>query len=158
MIIDIRRTVIRTQLRRFITLILITLIMLMVMLLGSLQNDFLGINKYQWGLIIGAIYIISLIIEGMFELNYIYFSDEEGKIIFRYFSMSVFSRKKNSIEIPIERFGGYKIVESLGGFKKQIIFYHKLKKEKAKYLPVSITSLSKEQLATLKKTLDRYKV
>jgi hypothetical protein len=157
MIIDIQRIVIKTQLRRLITLLLVVLAILIVVFLGSLQNDFLGINKYQWGLIIFAVYIISVIIEGLLELNYIYFSDEEGAIIFRYFPMSLFSRKKNSIEIPLERFAGYEIIESFGGLKKQIIFYHKLKKGSAKYKPVSITGLNKEQLQTLIKTLNRHK-
>jgi hypothetical protein len=132
--------------------------MLMIVLLGSLQNDFLGINKYQWGLIVGLIYIISLMVEGVLELNYIYFSDDEELIIFRYFSMSVFSRKKNSIEIPKDKFGGYKIVESFGGFKKQIILYQQLKKEKAKYLPVSITGMNKEQITLLTNALDKHMV
>lgn len=156
MVIDIKRTVIRTQLRRFITLIVVTLIMLMIVLLGNLQNDFLGINKYQWGLIVGLIYIISLMVEGALELNYIYFSDDEDLIIFRYFSMSVFSRKKNSIEIPKDKFGGYKIVSSMGGFKKQIILYQQLKKEKAKYRPVSITGMNKEQITLLTNALDKH--
>lgn len=157
MVIDIKRTVIRTQLRRLITLLLITLIILIIIFLGNLQNEFLGINKYQWGSIVFIVYLISLIVEGILELNYIYFSDEEGAIIFRYFSMSLFSRKKNSIEIPIDRFGGYEIIESYGGLKKQIIFYHKTKKGTAKYRPVSITSLNSEQFNLLKKTLDSRK-
>lgn len=158
MIIDIKRTVIKIQLRRLITLLLFTLIILIVILLGSLQNDFLGINKYQWGLIIFMVYLLTVAIESLFDLNYIYFSDEEGKIIFRYFSMSIFSRKKNSIEMPVDRFGGYEIVETLGGLKKQIIFYQNLKKEKARYRPVSITGLNKMELNLLKTTLDKYKV
>jgi hypothetical protein len=156
MLIDIKRTVIKTQLRRLITLIAVTLIMLMIVLLGGRQNDFLGINRYQWGLIVGLIYILSLMIEGALELNYIYFSDDEDMIIFRYFSMSVFNKKKNSIEIPKDKFGGYKIVESLGGFKKQIILYQQLKKEKAKYRPVSITSLKGDELKILTTSLDKY--
>ena len=95
-------------------------------------------------------------IEGALELNYIYFSDDEDMIIFRYFSMSVFNKKKNSIEIPKDKFGGYKIVESLGGFKKQIILYQQLKKEKAKYRPVSITSLKGDELKILTTSLDKY--
>ncbi len=157
MVIDIKRTVIRTQLRRLITLLLVVLIILMMMLLGTLQNDFLGINKYNWGLIIGVVYIFALITEGFFELNYVYFSDEGDDIIFRYFSMSIFSRKKNSIEIPKDRFGGYEIIEALGGLKKQIVLYYQLKKEKASYRPVSITSLNNEQLKMLTSTLDKYR-
>lgn len=157
MVIDIKRTVIRTQLRRLITLVLVVMVILMMMLLGSMQNDFLGVNKYQWGLIIGIVYIFALITEGFFELNYIYFSDEEDKIVFRYFSMSIFNRRKNSIEIPKDHYGGYEIIESFGGIKKQVTFYHKLKKEKAKYRPVSITSLNKEQFNLLTATLDKYR-
>jgi hypothetical protein len=157
MVIDIKRTVIRTHLRRLITLIAFTLIVLMVVLVGNVKNVFLGISKYQWALILGLLYFLSVIFESMLDMNYIYFSDRDEKIIFRYFSMSIFSKKKNSIEIPKNEFGGYQIVHSLYGMKRSIIFFHKIKDKTAKYAPVSISSLNKKQLQQIIIALDKYK-
>ena len=127
MVIDIKRTVIKTQIRRMITLISFTVIILVVVLVFNLQNTILGMNKYQWGLIIGLLYFLSIIIESVLDLNYIYFSDSDDHIILRYFSMSIFNKKKHSIEIPKDVFGGYQLVSSLKGLKHKIILMEKVK-------------------------------
>lgn len=158
MTIDIKRTVLYTQLRRFITLIVFCLIILLVILLGSLRSDILGLDKYSWALIIGLVYVITLIVESVLEFNYIYFNDEGSNIIFRYFSMSMFSRKKSSIEIPKNEFGGYKLQTYLWGLKKKIVLLHKFKDHNAPYPEVSLTGLSREELKVLLKTLDLWRV
>lgn len=157
MVIDIKRTVIKTQIRRMITLISFTVIILVVVLVFNLQNTILGMNKYQWGLIIGLLYFLSIIIESVLDLNYIYFSDSDDHIILRYFSMSIFNKKKHSIEIPKDVFGGYQLVSSLKGLKHKIILMEKVKDKTAKYMPVSLSSLNKKQLKQLITTLDKYK-
>ncbi len=157
MVIDIQRTVIKTQLRRFLTLIGLMIVIVAVLLIGSLGNDFLGLTKYQWALIIAGIYLVSLILEAFLELNYIYFSDDDDLIILRYFSMSVFNRQKNSIEIPKSSFSGYEIKKSIFGLKKSIILRQRLKIKEVKYRAVSITGLNAGELQLLTKVLDRYK-
>ncbi|MBA7526958.1 hypothetical protein ES705_19130 [subsurface metagenome] len=157
MVIDIKRTVIRTHLRRLITLICLTLIILVIILIGNLQKSFLGMNKYQWSVIIGVLYLLSLIFEPLLEMIYIYFSDDGDYIVFRYFSMSIFSKKKNSIEIPKKVFGGYQLINSLQGFKQKIVLLQRVKDKKAKYPPVSLVSLNKKQLKSILITLDKYK-
>jgi hypothetical protein len=157
MTIDIRRTVIKTQLRRFITIIVFTLAILIIILGGSLRNDFLGINKYQWALLVGAVYILLIAAEALLELNYIYFSNDDDIIVLRYFSMSFFNKRKNSIEIPGNRFGGYILKKSLGGLKKKIILMQHIKDKGAKYPPVSISALNKKQVSSMLTVLDKYK-
>jgi hypothetical protein len=157
MTIDIQRTVIKTQLRRFITIVVFTLFVLIIILGGSLRNDILGINKYQWALMVGIAYFLVIIAEAMLELNYIYFSDEDDKIVLRYFSMSFMNRRKNLIEIPRDRFNGYILKKSLGGLKKKIILIQHIKNIDAKYPAVSLSALNKEQISKLLAALDRYK-
>ena len=127
------------------------------MLGGSLQHNYLGITKYQWALIVGALYALLAVAEAILELNYIYFSNTDDRIMLRYFSMSFFNRKKHSIEIPIERFGGYYLKKSLWGIKKKLILIQRVKNVDAKYPPVSITALNKQELKKLLDTLNNYK-
>jgi len=157
MIIDIQRTVIKTQLRRFLTLIAFMAVAATIILIGSLGDNFLGISKYRWALIVMGIYVLSLIVEAFFELNYIYFSDEDDKIILRYFSMSMFNRQKNSIEIPKKVFSGYEIRKSIFGLKKKIVLLQRLKDRDVKYPAVSLTGLNADELQLLTKILDRHK-
>ena len=158
MTIDIKRTVIRTQFRRFLTLIAVTVLIITVILLGSLGKDLLGMNKYSWALIIGLLYVISLVAESLLELNYIYYNDDKEKIILRYFSMSVFSRRKNSIEIPKSEFGGYELKEAMWGLKPIIVLLHRFNEKDARYPEVSLSGLSKNELQLLLKSLDKWKI
>jgi hypothetical protein len=157
MIIDLKRTVIKIQLRRFITLIAFVIVIIFIMLLGSLKDIYLGLTKYQWAMIVSVLYIIFAIYESLLDFNYIYFNDEGNKILFRYFSMSFFNRKKQSIEIPKEFFGGYTVEKSLAGIKQKLTLYQRIKDKNAKYPSVSITALSKMQTSDLLKTLDKYR-
>ena len=157
MIIDIGKTVIRTQLRRLLTLLLVVAVILFVIIQSATKSTFLGLNRYEWGGVIAFAYLLSLVIEGAFELNYIYFSDKGDVIVFRYFSMSVFNRKKNSIEIPKQLFAGYTIVTSLWGIKKKVVLSQLIKGTPVKYPAVSISSLNREQQSSLLACLDKYK-
>ena len=157
MVIDIQRTVIKTQLRRFLTLIAFMIVAAAIILIGSLMENFLGITKYRWALIVAGIYIIYIIVEALFELNYIYFSDEDDLIVLRYFSMSMFNRQKNSIEIPKKVFRGYQIEKSFFGLKKKIVLLQRLKDRDVKYPAVSVTGLNANEFQLLIKTLDKYK-
>lgn len=156
MLLDIKRTVLKVQLRRMISLLMVCAIIIIIILTGNRNNELLGMNKYSWSLVVGLIYILVLTIEGMLEMNYIYFSDERENIIFRYFSMSIFNRKKNSIEIPKEAFAGYEILESLNGYKKKIILKQRLKTSVVKYPAVCLNSLTNEQRNALVMCLDKH--
>ncbi len=156
MTIDIQRTVIKTQLRRMITIILYAVIIMVIMLTGSLKSDFLGISKVQWSLIVTAVFAVFWILESLLELTYIYFCDDDEFIIFRYFSMSFLNHRKNSIEIPKNKFSGYLLKKSLAGFKTKIILKQHIKDIDAKYPEVSLSALNKDQLSRLLKALDKY--
>ena len=158
MTIDIRQTVFRTQLRRFLTLIAFCIAIVAVILLGRFRSEVLGMEKYSLALIIGLAYVINLVIESVFELNYIYFTDHGKSIVLRYFSMSIFSRKKSSIEIPKKEFSGYQIQTSIGGLKKTIILMQRYKGKDLPYPRVSITALSKKELGFLAGSLDKWKI
>jgi hypothetical protein len=118
----------------------------------------LGLNKYAWGAVIGAVYLLAMMVEAWLELNYLYYTDQGDTLIFRYFSMSIFNRKKNSIEIPRKVFAGYEIRVSLRGLKRKIILMQRIKDKVVKYPAVSLTSLKKEEYVALLKNLDKYKV
>jgi hypothetical protein len=157
MIIDLQHTVIRTQLRRFITLIVFVIIIIFVLLLGDQRVIHLGLTKYQWAIVVATLYFGSSLIESVLNYNYIYYSDDGEFIIFRYFSMSFFNNKKNAIQIPKEHFLGYKIVNILSGYKKTIILYQDFNGREAKYPAVNISALTREQRDVMLKSLDRYK-
>ena len=156
MIIDTNNRVIRIQLRRLSTMIFCIFLIVTIMIIGKLPNTFLGLNKYQWALVIGAIYFVALILEGLLGINYVYFSDDSDKIVLRYFSLSYLSRIKRSIEIPKNEFSSYQLVEEYWGLKRKIILKRMFKKTEAKYPAVNISILKTEELIKLTTALDSY--
>lgn len=157
MIIDTRKKVIAIQIRRMVTLLTFAVLIICVILIGKMPNTFLGFNKYHWSIIITAIYIGSLIFEGMLQLNYIYFNDEKEKIILRYFSLAYFNRMKKAIEFPKEELLAYQVYEYMNGYKKRIILHRIKNKKEAKYPPVSISILSKDEYHRMLESLNSYK-
>jgi hypothetical protein len=158
MIIDLKRTVLKIQLRRFITLLVLVIIILALLSMLDSNESYLGLTKYQWLIFVCAIYVVSTLYQAFLEPNYIYFSDQGDKIILRYFSMSFFNNKKQTIEIPKQSFSGYELKLIFGGLKQKLILYERVKNVDAKYPAVSITALSSAQKKNILAALDRYKL
>lgn len=155
MLIDTKKKVIATQLRRMITMLLFALIII-VILVARLPNTFLGLNKYNWAILITAIYFASIIFESTLEFFYVYFSDDKHLLTFRFFSLGYFNRKKNLIEIPKNEFSKFEVKIMFFGLKQKLILYRKYKDKEAKYPPISITLLNKKEKESLIATLNQY--
>ena len=157
MILDLKRTVIKIQLSRLITLFAFMILVILVIFLLDTQQTYIGLSKYQWAILISGLYVASVIYQAILELNYIYFNDQGDKIILRYFSMSFYNNKKQSIEIPIDSFSGYELKTSFAGLKQKLILYERVKSVDAKYPGVSISALNKTQKENLIAALERNK-
>ena len=153
MVIDIHSTVIRIQLRRLITLTAFLLVDIPLFFIFKFQN-FLGLSHTTLATILLLGFVIYKILERIMDYNYIYFSNTDDRIVFRYFSMSYFGKKKSSIEIPISQFAGYEIKEVMFGFKKKIVLKHKIGEKEARYPEVSLFALDSEQYSKLIHSLD----
>lgn len=157
MTIDLTRRVIQVQLSRFISSIVF--IILEVVLLFFLKFEVLGfLNNKVMATFVLVLFLAYKVIERFLDLNFIHYTDKGTAIVFRYFSMSYFSKQKSSIEINKAQFGGYEIAESLFGFKKVITLIHTVGTKSAKYKPVSISALNNEEYTKLIKSLDQIPV
>jgi hypothetical protein len=77
-------------------------------------------------------------------------------IVFRYFNAGIVGGKKNSVEINKNAFAGYKTESKFFGLSKSIILYQKLGQGVAKYPPIYISALSREQRNKLFSSLNSY--
>jgi hypothetical protein len=73
--------------------------------------------------------------------QYIRYSDDGDKIIFRYFSAGMIGGRKNSVEITKHSFSGYEVETKYFGLVRSIILYQKFREGVAKYPPVYISAL-----------------
>ena len=157
MIIDISRTIIRKNLANLISTVLF--IVLIVLLLFLPMQDFLkGISNSLLAIFVATAYIIYAVYNSFRNYNYIYFNNETDKLVLRYFSPSVFTSKKNSIEMPKEEFAGYRLKSFFMRYREKIVLYRATRKGLANYPPVSLTALSVKERHMLLRALDELKL
>jgi hypothetical protein len=116
----------------------------------------LGLGDTAWTLIFVAIFVIITFYPMVLNYQYISYSDEGEDIILRYFSSGMISGRKNSVEINKRAFTGYQINSKYFGLIKSLVLFQKIKDRTAKYPPVYITSLKKEEKAKLIQSLNSF--
>ena len=155
MIINNYRKTIIVKLRRFaiaVTIMVIIIIALMTELLNFFENSHIYIS-----VILGSSYILYYLIEYFLNYNYIYYTDEGKKLIFRFYSMRMFQGVKKAIEIPKETFVRYEVKTSFFGTKSLLILYRVHQKEIIKYPPLNITLLKKGEKLNIYSSLNKFK-
>ena len=153
---DNQKTTIRIFLRKMLIAIIAAVAIVTILTTTWFDPGLLGIIKYQWILIIAGTYLLIVIISWIRGLNYLYFNDEEDKIIFRYYPIRPLGRKKKAIEIRKVYFAGFEIKNTALGLKKVLILKQYFKNKVAKYPPIGITALTKQELDTIRKRLSVY--
>ncbi len=156
MIIENSKTVIKVRLRIFFASLIVVALITIIYTTRILINPIWGLNKSQWSFIIVGVFVLIIILNNLRDFYYIYFSDNGNNIVFRFYSMRIFSGKRNTIEIHKKDFVKFQTNSSLFKMRDYIIIYQKLRKGIAKYPPISITGLSKKDKAKLINRLSLY--
>ena len=156
MIIDIRKTVLKKKVRGFLTTIFFLVIIALLLASELFSYEILGATRYQIAIMIAFIYICIAVYNSLRNFFYIFYNDEGDRLILRFFSMSYFARKKSSIEVKKSEIAGFKIEQNLFGLREDLILYQKTRTGQAKYPPVSITALTKEEKQKLIASLSHY--
>lgn len=151
--IENSKYVLNNRKRMYIYTIALAMVIPFILLSDLFEKPIFGISKYVIAVSLICIYSGYYLIRYLLDLNFIHFNIESGKIIFRYYSLRPINRQHRSIEIPITSFGGFRIQKRFFGLKNELILYQKLQGKLAKYPPISITALNKEQTQLLTNTL-----
>ena len=104
----------------------------------------------------GASFVIFLIFfwfQYKMDYTYFYFSNNGKSLIFKFYSMRIYSGKPKTIEISKSNFLKYDLVTSFFNKKKSLVLYQKTGKGVAKYPPISLTLLRTKQKTELKRAL-----
>ena len=156
MTLENRKTAIKVRLRTFVATVVFATIISIIYTTRILNSPVLGLTKHQFTIFFALIYIFLLLYSYFLNLNYIYYCDNGHSIIFRYYSLRIFSSRKNSIEIPKKDFIQYDFEKRIFNLKETLVLHQRIKTGVAKYPPISISSLTKEEKIKLKKALSRY--
>jgi len=124
--------------------------------LAVITAAFIPVETMVKFIIWGALFVIFLIFfwfQYKMDYTYFYFSNNGKSLIFKFYSMRIYSGKPKTIEISKTNFMKYDLVMSFFNKKESLVLYQKTTKGIAKYPPISLTLLNTKQKTELKRAL-----
>jgi hypothetical protein len=156
MTFDNSKTIISLRIKLFGATVLLLAYLAMAYIIKLIKFPLLGMGDTPWTVILIAIWVILAFMPMVLNYQYISFSDDGDFIVFRYFTSGIVGGKKNSVEINKISFAGYKTETRFFGMIQCIILYQKFQEGIAKYPPVYITALSREEKEKVFRSLNVY--
>jgi len=154
--LDNSKTIINSRIKLFAVTVLFLAYLILTYFAKSFKLTLFGWSHDMWTIIFVGILIFIMFLPIWLNHQYISYSDDEELIVFRYFTSGLFGGRKNSIEIEKRTFAGYKTEKQLMGLSLSITLFQKTKKGIAKYPPIYITALKKEERAKIFRSLNQY--
>jgi hypothetical protein len=153
---DNSKTVISIRIRLFAVTVLLIAYLILVYFAHILKFPVFGLSETVVTTILIGLYILFAAYPMILDYQFIIYSDEDDKLIFRYFTSGIAGGKKNSVEIKKADFAGYRIDKKLFGLKKSITLFRQLPQGVAKYPPIHISILSRKERGRILNSLYSY--
>jgi hypothetical protein len=156
MVFNNSRTIISLRIKLFgVTVLFLTFIVL-TYVAKMIKYPLLGMSDTAWTLILAVLYLIFVFLPMFLNYQYISYSDEEDTIVFRYFTSGIAGGRKNSVEINKRTFSGFKTESRFFGLIQSITLFQQLKEGVAKYPPIYISALKREEKEKIFRSLKTY--
>ncbi len=156
MTFDNSKSIIGFRIKLFIATVIFLGYLFLTYAASIIKFPLLGMEETGWTVIIAAIYLVIVFIPMILNYQYVYYSDDGNNIVFRYFLSGIFGGKKNSVEINKMTFSGFSIEKRFFGLIQSIILFQDLKEGKAKYPPIYISALTREEKAKVIRSLNSF--
>lgn len=158
MTFDNSKTIIGVRIRLFAVTVVLIAYLIAAYAADIIKFPLLSLNDTAWTVILACLWLVMIIFPMFLSYQYIFFSDDTEKIIVRYFNAGIVGGRKNSVEIDKRAFAGYKTETRLFGMVTSLTLFHKFSEGVAKYPPIYISALTREEKAKLLKVLASYTV
>jgi hypothetical protein len=156
MTFDNSRTVISLRIKLFIATVLFLTYIVLTYVANMIKYPVLGMSDAVWTFILVTLYLIVVFLPMFLNYQFISYSDDGEKIVFRYFSAGMLGGRKNSVEITKKSFSGYKTESRFFGLVHSITLFQQLKEGVAKYPPVYVSALTRKERVRILRSLDSY--
>jgi hypothetical protein len=145
MTFDNSRTIIIQRIELFAASMVLLAFTILSYFTWVIKYPLLGMSETVWTIILVSIWCFFAVTPILLRHQFISYSDEGEKIIFRYFSTGIFGGKKNSVEINKKSFMGYKTESRFFGLIRTLSLSQKYKDGIAKYPPFYISALTRKE-------------
>ena len=143
------RSIIGIRIRLFTATVLFLLYIVLTYIADVIDFPLLGLSEPVWTVILVAIYLLYAFYPMLLNYQFISYSDEGDKIVFRYFTAGIVGGRKNSVEISKSEFAGYRRDKRLFGLIQSVVLFQQLKEGVAQYPPIYISVLTEKERARL---------
>ena len=156
MTLDNSKTIISIRIKLFGATVTLLAYIVLTYIAKMIKYPLLGMSDTAWTLILVGLYLIYASYPMYLNYQYIFYSDEGENILLRYFTAGIIGGRKNSIEISKKAFSGYKTSTGLFGLTQSIILFQKFQEGIARYPPVYISALSREERKKIIRSLNQH--
>ncbi len=154
--IDNQKNTYRIWLSRLVMTIVFSLIILAIVFLPWFDETEFWLSKYHVAIFISAIYIILNWINFLKRPYFISYNDQGEKIVVRFYPVSMFTSRKNSIEIPKKQFVKYELKPFLFKTQHYLILHQNFRGKVVAYPQISLSALDKEDREKMLESLEKY--
>lgn len=156
MTLDNSKTIVGVRIKLFGATIVLIGYLICAYAANLIRFPLLGLSDTFWTVTLSGIWVFLAILPMILNYQFVFYSDDTDKIVFRYFTSGIVGGKKNSVEIDKRSFGGYKTERRMFGLIQSITLFQNFREGVAKYPPVYISALSKEERTKIFKALNSY--
>ncbi len=138
---DNQRNTYRSWLSRLLMTVVFSLIILTIVFLPWFDEPEFWLTKYHVAIFISVIYIIVNWINFLKRPYFVSFNDQGEKLVIRYYPVSMFTSRKNSIEIPKKQFVKYELKPFLFKTQHMLILTQNFRGKEAQYPKICLSAL-----------------
>ena len=153
---DNQRNTYRVWLSRLVMTTVFALIILAIVFLPWFDESEFWLTKYHVAIFISAIYIIVNWVNYRKRPYYVSYNDQGDKLVVRYYPISMFTSRKNSIEIPKQHFVKYELKPFLLKTQHYLILYQNFRGKVVAYPRISLSAMEKKDREKMLASLDKY--
>lgn len=154
--IDNQKNIYRIWIRKLAFTVIFTASIIAIMFIKAFDQPEVAITRYHLIIAISAVFIVISVIGLLQNPYYFYFDDTKDVLMFRYYPVGFFNSRKNSVQIPKNQLVRFETTKFLLGMEEKLVLYQLYRKKVAKYPPISLSAVDKEDRIKLKKALEKY--
>jgi len=134
------------------------LIILAIVFLPWFDETKFWLTKYHVAIFISGIYILVNWVNFLKRPYYVSYNDQGEKLVVRFYSISMFTSRKHSIEIPKKQFVKYELKPFFLKSQRYLILYQSFREKVVPYPKISLSALEKEDCEKMLQSLEKYSI
>jgi len=145
MVVENTNTAFKIWLRNLISTIVLATCLIVLYMTTLLEEPVVGIGRIHVTIFLSVIYLYLVLFPWILKYQFIYISDEDQKLIIKYYTIGFLPGTRKTIEFPIREFSKFEINRSFFNLRESVVIYRKIKKGIAKYPPIYFSGLNPRQ-------------